>query len=486
MTRRIEIVDTTLRDGHQSQWATRMTTSMMLDVCGRLDEAGFCAIDLMGQPQFDASVRFLKEDPWQRLDLIRERVTRNPLRGWMRSKGFHFADVMAPDLMELWIERQIAHGIGSITCFDGLNDIENLIDPLSSAKKHGAEAVGALAFTLSPVHTDELYVNLARDLVTRARVDVILIKDSGALLTPERCRTLVPKIRKVIGAVPLEVHSHCNVGMALPSYVAAWEAGADRVHAALWPLGGGIAPPSTQSVLRNFGSLDALPDIDMEIVAEVSRHFEQIAEREGFAKSVPLDYDVAHYGHQVPGGMVSNFRASLEEVGLGDRMEDVLLECGRVRKDLGYPMLITPFAQLVGGQALLNVINDERYKVVLDATKRFALGYWGTPPAPVDPDVLDKIVANGARDIPLDVTPTGNDVADLRRRFPNMADDERLLRNMVPGSHVDEMLATRSEPQPYRFPCPTERLLEGIAARPGWSDLHIEFGETKIRAARSG
>ncbi len=485
MTRKVEIVDTTLRDGHQSQWATRMTTAMMLDVCGRLDEAGFCAIDLMGQPQFDASVRYLKDDPWQRLDMVRERVTRNPLRGWMRSKGFHFADVMAPDLMDLWIERQVAHGIGAITCFDGLNDIKNLIDPLTSARKHGAQAVGALAFTLSPVHTDELYVNLARDLVEKAAADVVLIKDSGALLTPQRCRTLVPQIRAVVGDTPLEVHSHGNVGMALPSYVEAWHAGADRVHAALWPLGGGIAPPSTQSVLRNFDALDALPSIDMTIVDEVSQHFEKIADREGFTKSAPLDYDLSHYSHQVPGGMVSNFRASLAEVGLSDRMEDVLKECALVRKDLGYPMLITPFAQLVGGQALLNVINDERYKVVLDATKRFAVGYWGKPPAPVDQEALDRIVENGSKDIPLVPPPSRNDVADLRRRFPNMSDEERLLRNMVPGKHIDEMLAVRDVPQPYRFLSPSERLIEGLAARPAWSDLQIEVGDVRLHATRA-
>lgn len=477
-----QIVDSTLRDGHQSQWATRMTTAMMLDVCRPLDEAGFAAIDLMGQPQFDAAVRYLREDPWQRIDMVAERVTKTPLRGWMRSKGFHFADVMSPDIMDLWIERMVAHGIGAITCFDGLNDIDNLVVPLGSAKRHGAEAIGALAFTISPVHTDQLYIDLARDLVRVAKADVVLIKDSCALLTPERIRALVPGIRAVIGDTPLEVHSHCNMGMALASYVAAYECGVDRFHAVLAPLGGGVAPPTTQSVLANLAAVGAETAVDETIVAAVTDHFARIAEREGLPSGAPMEYDAGHYTHQVPGGMISNFRASLAEVGLEGRMGDVLAECGRVRRDLGWPMLITPFAQLVGGQALLNVTSGERYKVVLDGTKRFALGYWGTPPAPVDPEAMDKIVANGSRAIAATPTAPSLDLAELRRRFPDASDEERLLRNILPGGHVEAMLAARTVPTPYAFTTPLERLLAGLAERPAWGSIEIEAGDVRLAA----
>ena len=484
MSREVKIVDTTLRDGHQSQWATRMSTSMMLDVAQKLDGAGFSAIDLYGQPQIDAAVRYLADDPWQRVDMIRARIRQSPLRGWMRAKGFHFADIMAPDLIDLWVERQVAHGIDTICCFDGLNDIENLLDPLRSAKRHGATAVGILAFTLSPVHDDDLYAGLARSLVKKAKADIVIIKDSGGLLTPERCRALVPRIRAEIGRTPLEVHTHDNVGMAVPSYIAAFEAGADCVHTALWPLGGGIAPPTTQSVMRNFAAIDALPALDEVAIEEVTSHFERIADLEGFPKSRPLGYDVAQYHHQVPGGMASNFQNSLNEVGLGDRMPDVLTECIAVRRDLGYPMLITPFAQVIGGQALQNVIHGERYKVVLDGCKRFALGFWGTTPGPIDPDVMDKIIENGSSAIkPLDQTPP-NDVADLRRRFPNMPDDERLLRNMISGTKVDEMIARRQTPTPYRFPTPTEHLVRELAKRSDWKDVLVSMGQTEFRLTR--
>jgi oxaloacetate decarboxylase alpha subunit len=443
---RIEIIDQTLRDAHQSLWATRMTTAMMLPVAEKMDRIGFAAIDLFGQPQFDACLRYLREDPWQRLRLMRERATRAPLCGWMRSKGMDFSGITPEDVMELWIRRMIANGVRQISSFDGLNDIDNIVFPLSVAKACGVHTVGALAYSHSPVHTDGLYVKLAKGLIEKTNIDAVLIKDSGGLLTLDRIRTLVPAVKAVIGDVPLDLHSHNTTGYAALVYLEAARLGVNRLHTSIAPLANGTAQPSTQSVVRNLREMGFTVDLDMDLVDEVSDHFTRVAAEEGKPVGVPLEYDAFHYAHQVPGGMISNFKASLEEAGVAHKLDEVLRECARVREDLGWPKLITPFAQLVGIQAMLNVMSGERYRHVPDGVKRYALGYWGKLLAPVQPDVLDKIVENGTKDIALEPEPPEPGLPALRRRFPDADDDELLLRTLLPGSHVDEMLARRPTP----------------------------------------
>ena len=463
--RRIEVVDTTLRDAHQCLWATRMTTAHMLPVAERIDRTGFQRVDLAGTIQFDVCVRFLKEDPWERVRLMRARMPNTPLSSFVRSKNLVSFDVLPDDIVALWVERLVANGFRAVGSFDGLNDVDNMLATTDVARRLGVQTFGALSYSLSPVHTDELYVNTARDLVRRGKVDGIWLKDAGGLLTPDRIRTLVPAVKKVIGDIPLELHSHCLTGLAPLVYLEGVKAGADRIHTSTAPLANGAAQPATQSVARNLRALGYEVPVDDAQIDAVGEHFRQVAEQEGKPLGQVLEYDEFHYEHQIPGGMLSNFRTQLAEAGLSHKFRALLEECARVRNELGYPIMITPTAQLVGTQAVLNVVQGERYRVVPDEVKKYALGYYGRLLAPVDPDVLDRIVANGSPRIALTPQPPAPAVAKLRKQYPGASDDERILRYMFAGTQVDDMLAAGPMRTAWQYEKPLVRLVRELAAR---------------------
>ena len=463
--RDIAVVDTTLRDAHQCLWATRMTTAHMLPIAERMDRIGFQRIDLAGTIQFDVCVRYLKEDPWQRMRLMRQRITKTPLSSFTRSKNLVAFDVLPDDVVELWVERLVANGFREIGTFDGLNDVDNMLTTINVARRLGVRTFGALSYGLSPVHTDELYIKTARDLIQRGKVDAIWLKDAGGLLTVDRIRTLVPAIKAVIGHVPLELHSHCMTGVAPLVYLEGIKAGADIVHTSIAPLANGNAQPATQSTVKNLRALGYTVNIDDALVDEVGDHFRRIAMQEGKPVGTPQEYDAFHYEHQIPGGMMSNFRSQLAQAGLSHLLQKLLEECARVRHELGFPILITPFAQFVGTQAVLNVVQGERYRTVPDEVKKYALGYFGKLLAPVDPDVLDRIVSNGSPSIPLKAAALEPAVARLRRQYPEADDDERLLRFMFAGPQVDEMRAAGAMKTEYLFQAPLVRLVQELASR---------------------
>ena len=462
---KIEVVDTTLRDAHQCLWATRMTTAHMLPVAELMDNIGFQRIDLAAAIQFDVCVRFLKENPWERVRLMRERVTKTPLSSFTRSKNLVSFAVLSDDIVALWVERLVANGFREVGSFDGLNDVDNMLATIDVARRLGVRTFGALAYSLSPVHTDEIYVKTAKELVRRGKVDAIWLKDAGGLLTVDRIRTLVPAVKNVIGKIPLELHSLCLTGVAPQVYLEGVKAGADRVHTSIAPLANGAAQPAVQSVVRNLRALGYNVDVDDALVDRVSEHFQKIAAQEGKPVGQVLEYDEFHYEHQVPGGMLSNFRSQLAESGLSHKFQPLLEECVRVRKDLGYPIMITPFAQLVGTQAVLNVVHDERYRYVPDEVKKYALGYYGKLLAPVDPDVLDRIIANGSSRIALKPEPLAPAVAALRKQYPSASDDERILRFMFAGTQVDQMLAAGPMKTQYVFEKPLVTLVRELAER---------------------
>ena len=478
--KKIEIVDTTLRDAHQCLWATRMTTAMMLPIAEKMDQIGFDSIDLAGHVQFDVCVRYLKENPWERVRLMREKVKSVPLRGFMRSKGYSFTEILPDDLNELMVERMIANGFGTIVAFDGLSDPNNIVGTLLHARKSGAKAVGCLAYSLSPVHTDELYVQMAKELVRHNAVDAVMLKDSGGLLTVDRVRTLVPAIRQAIGDTTFELHSHCITGLAPLVYIEGVKYGVDQIHTSIAPLADGNAQPAIQSMLRDLRSLGYQFNIDDKLIDEVSQHFKKIAEQEGMPVGAPIAYNATHYEHQMPGGMISNFKSSLADVGLEHKLKEVLDECGRVRCDLGWPMLITPFAQMVGTQALLNVLQGERYSVVPNAVKKYALGYYGRLLAPVQTDALDRIVSNGSKSISMIPSPPEPVVPRLRKAYPGISDDDLLLRFMFPGTQVDAMFAQGPMKTNYEFGRPIIRLLEELANQPKKGRITVSKGKDRL------
>lgn len=435
----IDLVDTTLRDGQQCLWATRMSTAAMLPIARQLDRAGFSAIEVMGAVQFDAAVRYLQENPWERLRLLRREITETPLQAVVRSSCILGFEPQAEDLNLLWVERLIANGVKKFVAFDGLHDIDNLVPALKHAKALGAHTTGWLTYSESPVHTDELYVAKAREFIDKANVDALMIEDASGVLTPERVRTLVPKLREAIGDMSLGLHSHSLVGLPQRTYLAAAELGVDNLYTCIPPIADGNAPPSVMATARNLRYSGFETGVDLETIAGISEHLENVARYEDKPRGQPRDFDAASFGHQVPGGVMSNLESQLRTAGLEEKLPEVLEECTRVRADLGWPIQVTPFAQFIGVQATLNIMRGDRYGVVPNEVKKYALGYYGKLLSPVDPDVLDLIMANGSRDITEQPPKPEPALPYLRHRYPDLDDEERMLRHFFDASLVDQM-----------------------------------------------
>ncbi len=482
----IKVIDTTLRDAHQSLWATRMTTAMMLPVAEQMDRAGFEAIDLMSAIQFDVCVRYLKEDPWQRLRLMRQKVTRTRMQSAMRSKSLLSFDVQPDDVNFLWVECLAKNGVRRVRAIDALSDLDNIVDILRLVKELGMESVGSVVFCQSPVHTDAFFAQKTRELIARANIDVMMIKDPGGLLTPDRIRTLVPAMLAVTGKVPLELHSHCMTGLAPLVYLEGVRLGVTQIQTSIAPLANGPAQPATQTVVRNLRSQGYTVNIDDQLVAAVGEHFRRVATHAGLPLGVPMEYDQFHYEHQIPGGMLTNMKFQLQQAGLMHKFDQVLEETARVFKELGWPAMVTPFSQLVGTQAVLNVMQGERYRTVPDEVKKYALGYYGKLLAPIEPDVLDRIIANGSAAIALKPQPLAPAVPALRRKYPHLSDEERLLRHLYAGSQVDDMRAAGPMQTEYYFDQPVVRLLKELARRRNPGRIAISKGAMRFELGPSG
>ncbi len=437
--REIKIIDTTLRDAHQSIWATRMTTEHILSLLPEISNAGFEHVDLVAPIQFDVQVRYLKQDPWERVRLVHEAAPNTKFRAMIRSRNLASFDFLPDDIIHTWTERLYANGFRVIGAFDGLNDIDNIADTLNIAKELGAETYGCLSYCLSPVHTDQLYIDKAKELLDRTDCDRVMLKDAGGLLTPDRMKTIIPAIRSVIGDKPLEVHTHSLTGLSPLTYIYAAELGADSIHSSIAPLANGQGQPATQYLARDLRALGYTVNIDDERVQAASDRIQEIADTEDKPVGQPRAYDGVHYMHQLPGGMLTNFESQLETAGLSDRFEDLLYETARVREELAYPIMITPFAQFVGTQAVMNVISGERYSVVPNEIKKYALGYYGEPLAPIDPEALEKILTNGSSEITEERPELEPLLPSLKAQYPDDDVDTLLLRAMFAGTQVDEM-----------------------------------------------
>ena len=425
--RKVSFIDTTLRDAHQSLWSTRMTTAMMLPVAPILDRLGFEAIDLVGGAVFDVCVRYLLEDPWERMRIMSRVITQTRLIVMTRGQSLFTFELFPDDVVELTAKRIAANGIRYTTPYDALNDIRNLEVPVRAAKGAGLYVAAGIVYTVSPIHTDEYYVAKARELI-RLGVDAVFLKDPSGLLKPERVQTLIPVLRTAVGALPLQLHTHCLTGLGPICALEAIRLGVDTVHTATSVLAHGASQPPTEWVARNARRMGFAVSLNVDGLQPVADHFRYIAAREGKPLGRVAEYDPFHYEHQIPGGMISNLRSQLRDIDLEHRLDEILEESARVRRELGYPIMVSPFSQFVATQAALNVIQGERYATVPDEIRKYALGYYGQLPAPVDPDVLDRIVG---REQPVTARP-GELLAPAlervrRERGPFTSDDDLLL-----------------------------------------------------------
>ncbi len=392
----VKIVDTTLRDAHQSLFATRMTTEEILSVASKLDKAGFYAMEVWGGATFDACLRFLNEDPWERLRLIRKACPNTKLQMLCRGQNLlgyrHYSD----DVVDLFCKKTIENGIDIIRVFDALNDLRNLKQAVVSTKKYGGHCQIALSYTTSPVHTVEYYVNLAKEIEHDLGADSICIKDMAGVLTPQDAKKLITALKKNT-KLPIELHSHCTGGICEMTYMAAIEAGVDILDCAVSPLSNGTAQPSIQALSTCLKGTKYDPKIDHSVLYECEPLLEAIKQKnlkngKLTVKSLSVNPNILKY--QVPGGMLSNLTSQLSEQNAMDRYDEVLKEIPEVRKDLGYPPLVTPLSQMVGTQSVLNVLSGKRYKLVAKEIKDYLHGKYGKWPSGVDKDLLKSIVGD--------------------------------------------------------------------------------------------
>lgn len=429
----IRFVDTTLRDGHASLWAERMRTGMMLAVAPEMDRAGFVAMEVIATSHFKKCVRELREDPWERLQLLSEVLQQTPMAALAGNPAPGFA--ASPSCMvELYIQRLVAHGVRRLHLMDASNDISGRIRPkVVMAHECGAEVMIGLVFSESPRHSDAYYVAKAAEAVA-AGADVVYLKDPGGLLTPQRVTSLVPLLLQQLDGIPLELHTHCTTGLGPASTMAAVEAGIRTVHTAIPPLANGASQPSIFSVAHNVRSLGLRAALDEEPLTGVAERLRAMARRDQLPEGQPLDYDRAQYDHQVPGGVISNLRHQLSQIGMLDRLPEVLEETVRVREDLGYPIMVTPFSQFVVSQAAINVFGDERYRTITDEVIKYVLGFMGREASEAVADELRDRVTSYPRTRELrDWQPSDPSLREVRESLDatGMSDDDLLLRFMV-------------------------------------------------------
>jgi len=439
--KKIDFVDQTIRDAQQSLWAFLMRTDMITPIADIMDRVGFKVISTVGSNGFVVQVRYNNENPWERVRLLSKAMPRTPLRGSFMTTSLASFDIDTPrDIIALWIKRSVANGIKSFWICDYQSDMDRFYHFARLAKDEGTEVVIALMYTFSPVHTDEHWARKTRKIAeVKDCVDAIMIEDAGGVLTPERTRALVSTVQQNSDGIPLEFHSHCNSGLAPLCYLEAIQSGVRIVHTAVSPLANGTSLPSTENILKNARRLGYSSNLDEDALEAMSSHFRNIAEKEGLPMGTPTEYDLFHFDHQVPGGMMTNLKRQLKELGMEHRLEEVLEEIVLVRKEFGYPVMATPFSQIVGVQAVENIVLGERYKRITDEAIKYVMGYYGEPAAPIDQNVIDRINSLPQAKKFINWKPQGRSksIEELRQEIgPDLSDDELLLSTLIPGRSV--------------------------------------------------
>ena len=465
---KVSFVDVTLRDGHQSLWAERMTTGMMLPVAERLDRAGFDALEIFSPSHVGKCVVELREDPFARIRLLAERIRNTPLR--LNAGGLNLFGVDQPAMYQLFWNLMEANGVRETRISDSWNNPALWKARASAARNAGVKPIINITYSISPRHTDEYYAERTRQAALLAPYRLCL-KDPGGLLTPERTRTLVPTMLAHSEGIPIEFHSHCTTGLGPLCCLDAVELGLRIVNTAIPPLANGASLPSVFNVMRNLRARGYEHDVDEECVAPIAAHFTTIVQREGFPIGAPVEYDYAQYVHQVPGGMITNLSHQLRQVGAERRLPAVLEEAVQVRADFGYPIMVTPLSQFVGSQAAINVMVGERYKQVTDQVILYALGQHGEDAiALMNPEVRDKILDRPrARELAAVARPVLS-LAEIRRDLgETVSDEELLLRWLI---RKEDIAAMRATPPVLDYATDSDPLVGLIADLARLTDAH--------------
>jgi oxaloacetate decarboxylase alpha subunit len=480
---KVQVVETSLRDGNQCLWsALGVDTAKTLTIAPTMDRVGFKAIDFTTSTHMGVAVRYKQEDPWERIRLMAKSMPKTPLQ--FLSTGFRFIswETASPEFMGLAFKTLIKNGMRRFALADPMNDADSNVACARMIKAAGGEyVVGALVFTLSPIHDDAHYVDRARTLAESPYVDAVYIKDPGGLLTPLRARTLIPAVMQAIGNKPLELHSHCTIGLGELTYMDAPEWGVSAVQCASGAAADGISNPPSERVVANLRALGHQIDIDDQALKEVGSYFTRLAEAEGLPAGRPQAFDAGYLHHQLPGGTIGTMRRHLAETRVSHLEGAVIEELGRVRQELGWPIVMTPFAQMLITQAVLNVTSKERYSVIPDEIIRYALGRFGRPNIPIATEVMDRIESL-PRTRELRQEPSMPPLAELRKRIgPELSDEEFLLRATMPAGQVDAMKAADPAEQTYNpDTAPAMNLIRQLISQRDIAYLSVEKSGFKL------
>jgi len=400
--RPVKITDTTLRDAHQSLWATRMELGDMLPILPKMDKVGYWSLEVWGGATFDAALRFLDENPWDRLRIIKQHCPNTPLQMLLRGQNLvgyrHYSD----EIVDRFIKASHRNGIDVFRVFDALNDIRNVAPSAVAIKEVGAHFEGAISYTVSPVHTLDTYIQYALELKDLG-ADSICIKDMAGMLTPYRTEKMVRALKDEVG-LPVHVHCHYIGGMAPMNYLKAAEAGADIIDTAVVALAFGNSQPAVEMIVAALKESQYDSGLDLDLLFEIAHYWENVRKEKGLKRGVTSLLHMEVFSHQVPGGMMSNFISQLELQNATSRLPDVLAEVPRVRAEVGYPPLVTPMSQIVGTQAVINVLTAKRWSVVPQEMKDYVRGLYGKAPGPMDADIVAKVLGE-SEPLPADVRP---------------------------------------------------------------------------------
>lgn len=398
MANKVGITETILRDAHQSLIATRMTTEEILPIVEKLDNIGYHSLEAWGGATFDACLRFLNEDPWVRLRKIKERAKKTPIQMLFRGQNIlgyrHYAD----DVVEYFVQKSIANGVDILRIFDALNDVRNLETAIKACKKEKGHVQGTVCYTISPVHNIESFVKMAKDLENMG-ADSICIKDMAGLLKPYVAYDLITAMKKSV-KIPIQLHTHYTSGVASMTYLKAVEAGVDVIDTALSPFAMGTSQPATEAMVATLQGTERDTGLDLAALSDAADYFKPIREKylkNGLLNPKVMGVDINTLLYQVPGGMLSNLVSQLKQQGKEDKFDEVLKEVPRVRADFGYPPLVTPSSQIVGTQAVLNVLMGERYKMISKESKAIVRGEYGKTPVEISPEIVKKIIGDEPR-----------------------------------------------------------------------------------------
>ena len=486
----IRLVDVSLRDGNQSLWgATGLRTAHIATIAPLLGRAGFRALDYSSSTAMGVSVRTHREDPWALLRLTRAALPEETLLQFIGT-GFRFIswERAHPEVIQLVYSALVRNGMDRFVVLDPTHDMDAARATAAIAKKAGArEVIGALTYTISAVHDDAFYARVAAAYADCPDIDRAYIKDPAGILTPDRARTLIPAVQAALRGradndigKALELHSHASLGLSPLTCLVAAELGVPVLQVGCGALGNGTSLPDAEDLVANLRASGHTVDIDDRLLAAVARYFDRLAGAEGLPRGEQRGFDAAFMDHQLAGGVMSTTRRQLAELGLADRFDALMAEIGRVRAELGYPIMVTPFPQMVIGQALANLLaadvaGGNRYDNVPDQVIRYVLGTFGKPTAPVEPWVLDRVLGR-PRAAELAREPEPLDVAALRRRFgQRISDEELVLRFGLPGAEVDAMIAAGPAVTHYNPDLvPVLKLLRELGERPAPRELTVE------------